>query len=122
MLTPISATGAVIHHMQKASNVRLESSNVKYAINLAISHQYVSRKTKVNTLLIPFMQGNRKHNKYMWGHFTPFKMQESSEYESGSEDTFCLQMKIHRTHISHPEVPKLVYLMANLAYCSKSTT
>ena len=25
-------------------------------------------------------------------------------------------MKVHRTHISHPEVPKLVYLMANLAY------
>ena len=41
---------------------------------------------------------------------------ESSEYESGPDDTFCLQMKIHRTHISHPEVPKLVYLMANLAY------
>ena len=41
---------------------------------------------------------------------------DSSEYESGPEDTFCLQMKIHRTHVSHPEVPKLVYLMANLAY------
>ena len=25
-------------------------------------------------------------------------------------------MKVHRTHISNPEVPKLVYLMANLAY------
>ena len=42
---------------------------------------------------------------------------ESSEYESGPDDTFCLQMKIHRTHISHPDIPKLVYLMANLAYC-----
>ena len=42
---------------------------------------------------------------------------ESSAYESGPEDTFCLQMKVHRTHISHPDVPKLVYLMANLAYC-----
>ena len=42
---------------------------------------------------------------------------ESSEYESGLEDTFCLQMKIHRTCISHPEVPKPVYLMTNLAYC-----
>ena len=41
---------------------------------------------------------------------------EGSEYESGPEDTFCLQMKIHRTGISHPEVPKPVYLMANLAY------
>ena len=42
---------------------------------------------------------------------------ESSEYESGPEDTFCLQMKIHRTRISHPDIPKPVYLMANLAYC-----
>ena len=25
-------------------------------------------------------------------------------------------MKIHSTHISHPEVPKPVYLMVNLAY------
>ena len=32
------------------------------------------------------------------------------------EDSFCLQMKIHRTQISHPEVPKPIYLMANLAY------
>ena len=28
-------------------------------------------------------------------------------------------MKIYRTHISHPEVPKPVYLMANLSYCLK---
>ena len=41
---------------------------------------------------------------------------ESSAYESGPEDTFCLQMKVHRTHISHPDIPKPVYLMANLAY------
>ena len=41
---------------------------------------------------------------------------ESSECESGPEDTFCLQMKIHRTRISHLEEPKPVYLMANLAY------
>ena len=42
---------------------------------------------------------------------------DSSEYESGLEDTFCLQMKVHRTRISHPDIPKPVYLMANLAYC-----
>ena len=41
---------------------------------------------------------------------------DSSEYESEIEDTFCLQLRIHRTRISHPKVPKLVYLMANLAY------
>ena len=40
----------------------------------------------------------------------------SSEYDSDPEENFCLQMKVHRTRISHPEVPKPVYLMANLAY------
>ena len=40
----------------------------------------------------------------------------SSEYDSDPEDNFCLQMKVHRTCISHPEVPKPVYLIANLAY------
>ena len=40
----------------------------------------------------------------------------SGEYDSDPEENFCLQMKVHRTCISHPEVPKLVYLMANLAY------
>ena len=42
---------------------------------------------------------------------------ENSEEGSGPEDNFCLQMKIHQTCISHPEVPKPVYLMANLPYC-----
>ena len=42
---------------------------------------------------------------------------ESSAYESGPEDPFSLQMKVHRTRISHLDVPKPVYLMANLAYC-----
>ena len=40
----------------------------------------------------------------------------SSKYDSDPEEKFCLQMKVHRTHISHPDVPKPVYLMANLAY------
>ena len=41
---------------------------------------------------------------------------DSRNCESETENTFCLQMKIHRTRISHPEVPKPVYLMANLSY------
>ena len=40
----------------------------------------------------------------------------NSEYDPDPEENFCLQMKVHRTRISHPEVPKPVYLMANLAY------
>ena len=42
---------------------------------------------------------------------------DRSESDSEMEDSFCLQMKIHRTQISHPEVPKHIYLMDNLAYC-----
>ena len=61
--------------MQKASNVKPVGSSLKYAINLATSHQYASKKAKGNTPLIPFMQGNQKHNNYMQGHFTPSKMQ-----------------------------------------------
>ena len=41
---------------------------------------------------------------------------DRSDSDSEMEDSFCLQMKIHRTQISHPEVPKPIYLMANLAY------
>ena len=51
------------------------------------------------------------------GAFYTLHDAESSKYESGPEDTFCLQMKVHRTRISHLEVPKPVYLMANLASC-----
>ena len=40
-----------------------------------------------------------------------------SESDSEIEDSFCLQMKIQRTKISRPDVPKPIYLMANLAYC-----
>ena len=38
------------------------------------------------------------------------------ESDSEMEDSFCLLMKIHRTQISHLEVPKPINLMANLAY------
>ena len=42
----------------KASNVWLESSSVKYAINLVTSHQYVTRKVKVTTHQAQPNQGN----------------------------------------------------------------
>ena len=39
-----------------------------------------------------------------------------SESDSEIEDSFCLQMKIQRTKIVCPDVPKPIYLMTNLAY------
>ena len=44
-----SAIGAVTHHMQKAFSVLPEGSSAKYAISLATSHQYVTRKVQVTT-------------------------------------------------------------------------
>ena len=41
---------------------------------------------------------------------------DQSESDSEIEDSFCLQMKIQRTKISCPDVPKPIYVMANLAY------
>ena len=49
MPTQTSAPGVAIHHMQKAFNVQLESSSVKYAISLVTSHQRVTKKVKVTT-------------------------------------------------------------------------
>ena len=37
--------------------------------------------------------------------------------ESENNDSFCLQMKVQEPQVSHPQVPKPVYLMTNLAYC-----
>ena len=85
MLAPISATGVVTHHMQKAFNVQLESFNAKYATNLATSHQYAFRKAKANTLLIPFQQGNRKLNNYVQGPFTPSMMQRAVNMSQGQK-------------------------------------
>ena len=36
---------------------------------------------------------------------------------SDTEDSFCLQMKIQKTQVTNQQVPKLIYLMTNLAYC-----
>ena len=74
ILTPTNATGAVIHHMQKASNAQPESFSVKYATSLATSHQCASKKAKANILPTHFQQGNQKLSNYVWGPFTPTMM------------------------------------------------
>ena len=102
--------------MQKASNVKLESSSVKYAINLATSHQYASKKHQGQHSSNSFHARKPKAQQLRAGALYTLQDAGSSEYDSDTEENFCLQMKVHRTHISHPEVPKLVYLMANLAY------
>ena len=81
----INVTGVATHHMQRAFSVQLESSNAKFATNLATSHQYVSRKAKANTLLISFKQGNEMHNTYVQGPFTPSMMQRAVNMNQGQK-------------------------------------
>ena len=37
--------------------------------------------------------------------------------ESNTDESFCLQMKVQKTQLTNPQLPKPVYLMANLVYC-----
>ena len=62
----------------------------------------------------PFQLRKPKAQQLWAGALYTLLDEDSTDCES--ENNFCLQMKIHRTHISHPEVPKPVYLMVNLAY------
>ena len=83
MANQTSVVDAVTHHMQKAFNVQLESSSVKYVINLVTSHQYVTRKVKVTIHQAQPNQGNQKHNNYVWGPYTPSTMQRAVNMNQG---------------------------------------
>ena len=117
MHTPISAPGVVTQYMQRDFNVQLGNSNVRYATSLVTSLQYVIRKVKANSHPTLFTQENPRHNNFVWGALYTHHDADRSESDSEMEDSLCLQMKIHRTQISDPEVPKPIYLIANLVYC-----
>ena len=102
--------------MQKASNVKPEGSSVKYAINLAHFTSVCFQKSQGQHSSNSFHTRKPKAQQLHAGALYTLHNAGSSEYDSGPEENFCLQMKVHRSHISHPEVPKPVYLMANLAY------
>ena len=67
------------------------------------SHLFNMRKPKAQQLQVGAL-------------YTHNDADRSSSESSDTEDSFCLQMKIHKTQISHPKVPKPIYLMANLVY------
>ena len=102
--------------MQRDFNVQLENSNAKYATSLVTSQQCVTRKSQGQHSSNSFQSRKPKAQQLWAGALYTLHDVDSSECESETENTFCLQMKIRRTRISHPEVPKPVYLMVNLAY------
>ena len=48
--------------------------------------------------------------------YTHHNADRSGSETSDTEDSFCLQMKIQKTQVTNQQVPKLIYLMTNLAY------
>ena len=116
MHTQISAPGAVTHYMQRDFNALVGNSIVRYVTSLVISLPYVIKKVKANNHAISFHPRKPKAQQLCTGALYTHHDADRSESDSEMEDSFCLQMKMHRTQISHPEVPKPIYLMANLAY------
>ena len=116
MPAPISATGAAIHHMQKVSQCLARKFQCKICHKFGHFTSVYFQKSQGQHSSNSFHARKLKAQQLHAGALYTLHDAESNECESGPEDTFCLQMKIHRTHISHPEVPKPVYLMANLAY------
>ena len=114
MLAQISATGVVTQDMRRDFNVQLENSNAKSATCLRHFTTVCYQKGQGQHSSNPFQSRKPKAQQLWAGAIYTLLDEDSSDCES--ENNFCLQMKIHRTHISHPEVPKPVYLMVNLAY------
>ena len=48
--------------------------------------------------------------------YTHHDADRSGSELSDTEESFCLQMKIQKTQVTDPQVPKPIYLMTNLAY------
>ena len=111
-----SALGAVIHYMQKNFNAQLGNSNVRYATNLVTSLQCVIRRVKANSHPIHSQSRIPNAQQLSVGALYTQHDADRSSSDSEKEDTFCSQMKIQKTKIFCPDVPKPTYLMANLAY------
>ena len=82
-----------------------------------VSFHYSMLIKRVNRHWDQLSLENPKHNNFKQRPYTPNMMQIEVDPElSDTEEPFCLQMKIQKTQSTHSQVPKPVYLMANLVY------
>ena len=80
-----------------------------------ISPQYVTKRA--SSLQTHLKQENPKEQQLCTGAlYTHHDADRSGSELSHNEESFCLQMKIQRTQVTNPQVPKPIYLMTNLAY------
>ena len=97
----IDASDVTTQYMQKNSNVLQENFSAKCVTNLDTSLQSVTRRT----------------NRLQAGALYPHQDGDSNvSEESNTDELFCLQMKVQKTQLTNLQLPKPVYLMANLVY------
>ena len=79
-------------------------TTVCYQKSQQASSSFKTRKTKAEQL-------------HAGALYTHQDADRSGSEISDTEDSFCLQMEIQKTQATNQQVPKLIYLMTNLAYC-----
>ena len=77
-------------------------TSVCYQKNQQTSGSFIPRKVRHTN----FKQGPCTH---------PDDGRNISE-ESNTDESFCLQMKVQKTKLTYPQLPKPIYLMVNLVY------
>ena len=78
-------------------------TTVCYQKNQQMSSSFKSRKPKAQQLQAGSL-------------YTHQDADSNGSELSDTDESFCIQMKVQRTHSTYPHVPKSVYLMTNLAY------
>ena len=112
----IDASDVVTHHMQKDSNVTAKKFQCKvchkfghfttfcYQKNQQTSGSFNPRKPKAHQLRAGALYTQQDDD------------DRNESEESNTDESFCLQMKVEKTQLTNPQLPKPVYLMANLVY------
>ena len=113
--TPTNVPGVVTQCMPKDSNVLQENFNVKYVTNLGISPQYVIRRASSHQAHLKLE--NPKHNNFKQRPYTPIMMLIEVDLNCQILKNHSVYRWKYRKHkFLHPQVPKPIYLMINLAY------
>ena len=89
--------------------------SVKCVTNLDTSLQSVTRRT--NKHQTSFKPRKPKAHQLQAGALYAHQDGDSNvSEESNTDELFCLQMKVQKTQLTNPQLPKPVYLMTNLVY------
>ena len=109
--TKIDVASVVIQHTLNGSSVQQKNFSARHAINLVSTQAFVSRKTKQK-------QANHKHRKSTVHQLKAGTIHacDSNEEADSSDDSFCLQLKVHHVQAHNKMTQRPACLITNLAY------